>query len=106
MTDTTTRSALDDFLDVVLADEQLLRAEFEAILSAQRPNAEEPVRPAHRRRWPPPDQPTSWWLHPGLPHPSRIPREAWTRDRSPPHIRPANRSEGKVMASTYETPHH
>jgi hypothetical protein len=107
MADTTTRSALDDFLDVVLADEQFLRAEFEAILSTQWPNIEEPVRPAHRRRWPTPDQPTWWWLRLGRPHRSRFPREVWTRDRSPPDISPANRTEGKgVMASTYETPRH
>jgi hypothetical protein len=91
---TTTRSAIDDFLDVVLADEQLLRAEFEAILSAQWPDRREPARPALRRRWPSPDECSWWQLPPARPHPSHFAREASARDRSPPYDVRSNLTKG------------
>jgi hypothetical protein len=81
----------DQFLDMVCADEDLLRAEFEAIIAAKWPTP--PTPRGHRARVPPrptgirrPRPPRSGQVgqrprHPGV--------GGWARQRSPPPRQPS-----------------
>ena len=75
----------EEFLELLLADEELLRAEFEAIIAAEWPGP--PPNQAHRRVGDPHGH--HQWRRPQLP-PARAPRpergahEGSARQRSPP----------------------
>jgi hypothetical protein len=78
-----TRSTHDEFVDLLCADEELLRAEFDAIVAAEWPG-EPPLEFRPRGdgpRWPAPTPPSE-------PHrPGRRTRrrvDEWARQRSPP----------------------
>lgn len=83
---TTERSSAEEFMDLVCADEDLLRAEFEAIVAAEFPPAPArprlPSRPAHhpeRHRAPSVAGPGTGPGGAGCPGTGE-----WTRQRSPP----------------------
>jgi hypothetical protein len=82
----------DEFLDLVLADEQLLRAEFEALMRESWPDepaatTPRPVRPVLPRR------PPRHWTSQGVSRRLRRPAiEAAARQRSPPAGADARRS--------------
>jgi hypothetical protein len=78
----------DQFLDLVCADEELLRAEFEAIIAAEWPIPPAAPPPRHPARIPPPPTGTR---RPRLPRSGQVsqrPRHpgvgGWARQRSPP----------------------
>jgi hypothetical protein len=52
MTECTTRAIDEAFLDAMLADEDILNAAFEAIISAEWPTAKPPQPPARQRHKP------------------------------------------------------
>ncbi len=80
----------EEFLDLVCSDEELLRAEFEAIVAAEWPMPPmRPPRPSPAGR-PPSPRRVTWWAdtsgrlvsrprHPGI--------GGWGRQRSPPRRR-------------------
>jgi hypothetical protein len=75
----------DEFLELLLADEQLLRAEFEALMREAWPD--EPAVPALRPFRPrPPRRPARRWRsRTVLGHLPRPDIEAEARQRGPPH---------------------
>jgi hypothetical protein len=94
-----TRSAEEEFLDLLLADDDLLRAEFDAIIAAEwpeppadRPGSSVAGRPPgggpSRRAADPVRGPVSRPRHPGI--------GGWARQRSPPVRHPTHdRQEGR-----------
>ena len=76
------------FLELVYADEDLVRAEFEAIIAAEWPTPP-PARPPLRRPASrPPTPPAGHWRRVERKRPARRPRHpgigGWVRQRSPP----------------------
>lgn len=81
----------EEFLELVCSDEDLVQAEFEAIIAAEWPSLPSPpaARPLHRPADRPPTSPAGPWRvgapgrlasrprHPGI--------GGWARQRSPPH---------------------
>ena len=94
-----TRSTDEQFLDLLLADEDLLRAEFDAIIAAEWPG-QPPGRPgrgtrAERRPGGTQRRRPQAAGSPGWPRPLRI--GGWPRQRSPPRAtgdRPTTRKAG------------
>lgn len=77
----------EDFLDLLCADEDLLDAEFEAIIAANWPGAPKPPSRRDRgdgeHRQPPPRRRD--WRTPALGGERHL-GDAWSRQRSPPSI--------------------
>ena len=75
----------EEFLELVYGDEDLLRAEFDAIIAAEWPDASPPLRP-RRRAQPPPV--TSLHSLLGMRRQAGRPRhpgaDGWARQRAPP----------------------
>jgi hypothetical protein len=89
-----TATERDEFLAIVCADEELLRAEFEAIVGASwdeppPPTPREPPTPS----WPGPPDPESADLRPATPPPFPCGAGRWARQRSPPVV-PAGHPAG------------
>jgi len=74
------------FIDLVCQDEQLLRAEFDALIAESWQTPPGPVPPAPPRRPPPSTPPSSAMTVDGRPTPTQhVPdAEGWQRQRAPP----------------------
>ena len=82
-----TRGTDEQFLELVCADEDLLRAEFDAIIAAEWPSPPpaDPDRGAGAERRPRPARLRRAASTPALPSRPRHPRVGgWTRQRAPP----------------------
>jgi hypothetical protein len=79
--------AREQFLDVVLGDEDLLRAEFDAIIADA---WDDPPRAARR---PPPPRRLARSEPGGLRYARRPGLSAWARQRSPPRCPPGRRDQ-------------
>ncbi|MGN6723371.1 MAG: hypothetical protein ACTHJM_12245 [Marmoricola sp.] len=81
----TLASSAEDFLDLLCGEEDLLDAEFEAIIAANWPEAPQPPEPGNLGGGDQGRKPSygSGWR---LPEPGEGPRteDAWSRQRSPP----------------------
>ncbi|HET8600028.1 MAG TPA: hypothetical protein VFL99_06855 [Segeticoccus sp.] len=85
-TDHAAEAVEEEFWALICSDEELLNAEFEAIIAAERPSPPAPAagRRAYQHRWgmPAPGRvdalpPAARPAHPGI--------DGWSRQRSPPH---------------------
>jgi hypothetical protein len=77
---------VEEFLELLLADEELLRAEFEAIIADEWPGP--PPSPPHRRVCGPPGH-RAWRRHLAptrVLRPERVAQETSPRQRSPPVV--------------------
>jgi len=73
----------DDFLAIIISDEDLVRAEFEAIIGAEWPESPaESLPPAGYRR--PGGRPPSGLERESQTSENDSPAEAWIKERSPP----------------------
>lgn len=101
------RTIDEEFLELLCSDEELLRAEFEAIVAAEWPTPPmRPPRPSPAGR-PPSPRPPTWWTrrsgrlasrprHPGI--------GGWARQRSPPpHRQPRPRHSDEPQPA-HESP--
>lgn len=87
-----TRQAAAAFAELICADEQWLREEFDALIAANYPPGPPPPAPPHTPRLPPhhPAQAAGLAARPARPQAtSSHPGEGLRRQRSPPSIRGA-----------------
>lgn len=77
----------EQFVELVCSDNELLRAEFEAIVAAEWPTPPPPCPPLRRPALRPP-APSAHWLEGDSTHLASRPRRpgvgGWARQRSPP----------------------
>ena len=82
---TSTSNAVDQaFIDVILADDDLANAEFEAIIAAEWPTTEPPEPAGHPHRTYGSRRPHARRNHEHRARSQRPGTEAWSRERSPP----------------------
>ena len=99
-------TAADQFLELVLADEQLLRDEFDAIIAQEWATCPPPVR--DRGTSPAADSPPRRSLRPrgrgatACRPPQHPGADGWGRERSPPDILPGSRAAPPHHQATQE----
>jgi len=103
-----TRSVDEDFLELVFADEQLLRAEFDAIIAQEWPASPPPATPRATRREGGSRvqrlRPSRWWWSSAVGTPPR-PARHWSRQRSPPPAAARSIADKAEQEREVITPH-